>query len=84
MNTCYKNTCLLACNIITPSVTILFLLKNGSISTAIKYSLLASVAPLDVHPTGDQEVAGRPLLGRHIFSWRFDQEIFSKVNLSLR
>ena len=36
----------------------------------------ASVAQLDVHPTGEQEVGVRPLPGRQQLSWRFDHEIF--------
>ena len=38
--------------------------------------LKASVAQLDANPTGDQEAAS-------LTSWRFDNEIFSTVILSL-
>ena len=44
--------------------------------------LPASVAQLDVPPTGDQEVAG-PHLVSNTLSWRFDHEIFSTVILPL-
>ena len=46
----------------------------------------ASVAHLDVSPTGDQEVAGSTPAGSttfFFFSWRFDHEIFSTVILSI-
>ena len=43
----------------------------------------ASVAQLDVHLTGDQEVGVRPPRVS-ILSWRFDHEIFSTVILSLQ
>ena len=50
----------------------------------------ASVAHLDVRPTGDQEVAGSTPAGSTTFfflfffvSWRFDHEIFSTVILSI-
>ena len=43
------------------------------------------MAQLDVHPTGDQEVAGStPAELATFFSWRFDHEIFSAVILSLQ
>ena len=43
-----------------------------------------SVAQLDPHPTGDQEVASlTPAEVGNILSWRFDYEIFSTVILSL-
>ena len=46
--------------------------------------VLVSVAQLDVHPTGDQAVAGStPADVGNILSWRFDHEIFSMVILSL-
>ena len=41
-----------------------------------------SVAQLDVHPTGDQEVVD-PYQICNILSWRFDHEIISTVILSL-
>ena len=44
---------------------------------------LASVAHLDVHPTGDQEVTVLPPLGQQHSFVEIDYEIFSTVNLSL-
>ena len=44
----------------------------------------ASVAQLDAHQTGDQEVVGStPARSATLISWRFDHEIFSTVILSL-
>ena len=44
----------------------------------------ASVAQLDVCPTGDQKVADvDPCQVANILSWKFDHEIFSKGILSL-
>ena len=43
----------------------------------------ASVAQLDSHQTGDQEVVGlTPSQVSNIFLWRFNHEIFSMVILS--
>ena len=45
----------------------------------------ASVAQLDAHLTGDQEVAGfDPHVVSNILLWRFDDEIFFTVILSLQ
>ena len=43
----------------------------------------ASVAKCDALPTGDQEVAGRPLPGRQHSFVEIDHDIFSKVIFSL-
>ena len=43
----------------------------------------ASVAELDAPLTGDQEVAGQPLLGWQHSFMEIDHEIFSTVILSL-
>ena len=43
----------------------------------------ASVAQLDAHPTGDQEVAGSIPVGLATFFCRIDHEMFSTVILSL-
>ena len=49
----------------------------------LQYLLPASVAQLDVCPTGDQEVAGSiPLGWQHSFM-EIDHEIFSMIILSL-
>ena len=44
--------------------------------------MLASVAQLDKHQTGDQEVVGSTQPDGNILSWRVDHEIFSTVILS--
>ena len=42
------------------------------------------MAQLDARPTGDQDVAGStPRMVGNILSWRFDQDMFSTVILSL-
>ena len=43
----------------------------------------ASVAQLDMHPTGDQKVGGLTLPGRQHSFVEIDHEIFSMVILSL-
>ena len=45
--------------------------KNGPVTPA-------SVAQLDVHSTGDQEVAGQPLPGQQHSFFEIDHEIFSR------
>ena len=42
-----------------------------------------SVAQLDAHPTGNQEVAGLTLSGWQLYFAEIDHEIFSTVILSL-
>ena len=46
-------------------------------------SLPGSVAQLDARPTGDQVASSTPRRADNILSWRFDNEIFFKVILSL-
>ena len=57
-------------------------LERVKLPTITKF-LPASVAQLDAHPTGDQEVGVRPSRGRQHSFVEIDHEIFSTVILSL-